>query len=55
MHRGGDNGNVTLLHQSSLQRMQSAPSLNCHQKERNIIFSVIFEAETMWANRRMQL
>ena len=32
--------------QSSLQRTQSAPSLDCHQKERNVIFSVIFEAET---------
>jgi hypothetical protein len=41
--------------QSSLQPMQSTPSLDCHQKERNMIFSMISEVKTMWENRRMQL
>jgi len=42
---GGDNSNVTLLRPEFLQRTPSAPSLDCHQKERNVIFSVISEAE----------
>ena len=41
--------------QSSLQPMQSMPSLHCYQKERNVIFFMISKVETMLANRRMQL
>jgi RNase H-like domain found in reverse transcriptase/Reverse transcriptase (RNA-dependent DNA polymerase) len=41
--------------QSSLQPMQSAPSPDCHQKERNVIFSAISGAETVQANRRIPL
>jgi hypothetical protein len=41
--------------QSSLQPMQSAPSLDCHQKERNMIYSMISEVETVQESRRTQL
>jgi hypothetical protein len=55
----GTGGEITAMlpysTQSSLQCMQSTPSPDCHQKERNVIFSVISEAETVRANRRMQL